>query len=53
MKDEETTVVALLHDLLEDTEYSANDLRKLAESISPDTHTGKFLNQLRKEIFGQ
>ena len=30
-----------------------NDLRKLAESISPDTHTGKFLNQLRKEIFGQ
>ena len=34
MKDEETTVVALLHDLLEDTEYSANDLRKLGFSES-------------------
>ena len=30
-----------------------DDLRKLVESISPDTHTGNYLNQKRKEIFGQ
>lgn len=32
MPDEDTTVVALLHDLLEDTEYTADDLR--AEGFS-------------------
>ena len=30
-----------------------DDLRKLVERISPDTHTGIYLNQLRKEILGQ
>lgn len=29
------------------------DLRKLAESIHPDTHTGKYLSKLGKEIFQQ
>ena len=29
MKDEETTIVALLHDVIEDTDYTYDDLRKL------------------------
>ena len=28
MQDEETTIVALLHDVIEDTEYTLDDLRK-------------------------
>ena len=32
MKDEETTVVALLHDVIEDTDHTADDLRKLGFS---------------------
>ena len=29
MKDEDTTVVALLHDLIEDTDYTLDDLRQM------------------------
>ena len=29
MQDEETTIVALLHDVIEDTDYTLDDLRKM------------------------
>ncbi len=32
MKDEETTIVALLHDVVEDTDYSLEDLRNMGFS---------------------
>lgn len=32
MQDEETTIVALLHDVIEDTDYSIEDLRKMGFS---------------------
>lgn len=44
MKDENTTVVALLHDVVEDTEYTIHDLKKMGfneeviEAISMLTH---------------
>ena len=44
MTDEKTTIVALLHDVIEDTEYTIKDLRKLGfdddvlEAISLMTH---------------
>lgn len=44
MTDEETTVVALLHDVIEDTDYTLEDLRKLGfgerilEAIALMTH---------------
>lgn len=44
MDDEETTVVALLHDLIEDTDYTLDDLRnmgfsnKVVEAIEAMTH---------------
>ena len=44
MTDEDTTVVALLHDLIEDTEYTLDDLRalgfseKIIEAIGLMTH---------------
>lgn len=44
MKDEETTIVALLHDVVEDSEYSLEDLRALGfgdsviEAIALMTH---------------
>lgn len=44
MLDEETTVVALLHDVVEDTDYTIEDLRKMGfsetvlEAISLMTH---------------
>lgn len=45
MKDEETTIVALLHDIVEDTPYSLADLKSMGfcetvvEAISTMTHT--------------
>lgn len=44
MKDEETTIVALLHDVVEDTDYTLDDLSsmgfsdKIIEAISLMTH---------------
>ena len=32
MPDEETTIVALLHDVIEDTSYTIDDLRKMGFS---------------------
>lgn len=44
MQDEETTIVALLHDVIEDTDYTIEDLRKMGfcervlEAIAMMTH---------------
>ena len=46
MQDEETTIVALLHDVIEDTEYTLDDLRKMGfgdsvlDAINLMTHKG-------------
>ncbi len=59
MPDEETTIVALLHDVVEDTEYTLEDLREMGfseevlEAISLMTH-GKsvpymeYIQQIKK-----
>ena len=44
MNDEETTIVALLHDVIEDTDYTLNDLRNMGfsnevvEAVEAMTH---------------
>ena len=59
MQDEETTIVALLHDVIEDTKYTIDDLRELGFSenilisISLMTHDDtvpymEYIEQLKK-----
>ena len=51
MKDEDTTIVALLHDLIEDTQYTLDDLKAMGfsknviEAIAAMTH-GKDLSYM-------